>query len=464
MIFTSLQFLSFFIILIALFAVIRGKNSRRYLLLIASYIFYGAWSPHYLILISACSVWGWWLGLLMNNSNSDGKRKFYLLLSLMLSLGMLAYYKYANFFAANISAALGLEWHQVDILLPVGISFFTFQTMSYTIDLYRGNIHVCRDLGKFMLFVAFFPQLVAGPIVRASEFLPQLEKRIRLSPRNSIIGLQLFLGGALQKILVADNLSTFVDSVFNEPTMFSAGTLWLALLAYTIQIFCDFSGYSLMAIGVAKILGFELPVNFRMPYISRSITEFWRRWHISLSFWLRDYLYISLGGNRKGVTRTNINLMLTMLLGGLWHGSSWNFVLWGGLHGMGLVGHKYWIKWQHPLRDDKVYSLFAWAATFLFVMLLWIPFRAKDFSTTIAYLGGLTALHGGVNWPHSMSIMVLSGILVWHLLYVTRNEWLNSFPSAFPVKAIEIYPILISLMLILLFAPLNTSPFIYFQF
>ena len=210
-------------------------------------------------------------------------------------------------------------------MLPVGISFFTFQAISYTIDVYRGHLAASRDWLKIFLYVGLFPQIMAGPIARATKILPQLERRIRFTRDNAVIGLQVFLLGLVQKALFADRLATFVNPLFEQPALYDGATLWLGMVAYTVQIFCDFSGYSLMAIGVARILGLELPENFRLPYISRSVTEFWRRWHISLSTWLRDYLYISLGGNRKGPVRVLVNLIITMLLGGLWHGAGWNF-------------------------------------------------------------------------------------------------------------------------------------------
>jgi len=259
MIFTSLLFLAFFMILLVLMLVVRGNQAREYLLLLASYVFYGAWNPVFILLIVASSLWGWYLGLLMQRRGDPRWRKGCTWLSLLLSLSMLGYFKYANFLAENMAAMLGTEWQHADIILPVGISFFSFQTMSYTIDLYRGHIPVCTSLRKFMLFVAFFPQLVAGPIVRATEFLPQLEEKILLRWESLLLGGQIFLGGAIQKVLVADNISVFVDPVFSDPDLFSSGTLWLATAAYAMQIFCDFSGYSLMAIGVARMLGFKLP-------------------------------------------------------------------------------------------------------------------------------------------------------------------------------------------------------------
>lgn len=467
MIFTSLTFLAFFIVLLGLIVIIRGNTQREYLLLLASYVFYGAWHPVYILLIIASSVWGWYLGLLMYKTDNRALRKRYVWLSLFLSLSMLAYFKYTNFFIENLSYLFGIKWHHIDIVLPVGISFFTFQTMSYTIDLYRERIPVCTSLHKFMLFVAFFPQLVAGPIVRASEFLPQLDKDIRLKWQDILIGSQIFLGGAIQKVLIADNMSIFVDPVFSNPGLYSAGTLWLSTIAYGIQIFCDFSGYSLMAIGVARILGFELPKNFNMPYLATSITDFWRRWHMTLSFWLRDYLYIPLGGNRYGTGRTYLNLIITMLLGGLWHGASWNFVIWGGMHGAALALHKLWtehsVQWK-SLKQLKVYKFFSWLITITLVGMLWIPFRSKDFPATISYYNGLVPNHDGVIWQHPNVIIIVICFVVWHLMHMFGNKLLMTFPHSRPQETVPILVIGLFLMLILLFAPINTSPFIYFQF
>ena len=469
MIFTSITFLVFYAILILLLLLFKGNIARQSILLFASYFFYAWWNPTFIILIFLSSLWAWYLGLLIDRTNCEKRKSLYLAISLFLSLGMLAYYKYAQFLVENISTLLGYEWNnQLDILLPVGISFFTFQTMSYGIDLKRGKIPVCKSLPQFMLFVAFFPQLVAGPIVRASEFLPQLTKKIRITKQNFIIGFQLFLGGAIQKVLFADNLSIFVDPVFENPLFYSSDTLWLALFAYSLQIFCDFSGYSLMAIGVARTLGFQLPKNFDMPYISRSITEFWRRWHMTLSFWLRDYLYISLGGNRKGEIRTYLHLLITMLLGGLWHGASWNFILWGGLHGIALALHKVWLNQTASLAQFKervLYKSFAWGITILFVVLAWIPFRCADFETSYIYF---THLFGNDNasaqWtnPHVLLLILIAAI--WHIMYLVKSSLLMRFPQE---NIFSLYPYLVislSILFIIMFAPLETSPFIYFQF
>ena len=281
----------------------------------------------------------------------------------------------------------------------------------------------------------------------------------------------MFLGGAIQKTLFADNLSVFVDGVYHDPSLFSPSTLWLAVAAYSMQIFCDFAGYSLMAIGIGRILGFALPENFRMPYLSLSVTEFWRRWHISLSSWLRDYLYISLGGNRKGPTRTQVNMMITMLLGGLWHGASWNFILWGAMHGAALAVNRRWDAWRERRgtlgQEGPVYKVVAWAATLLFCSLVWVPFRSPDFATTKVFLAGLLPGGGGsVDWYHSYTVVVLLAAVVWHAAYQFWPALLRTLP--FPPAVLARLPAMLvvgfAVMLVFIFAPVNTSPFIYFQF
>lgn len=471
MIFTSWNFVIFFIFLASFLTIFKSTSHRLTILLLASYIFYGVWNIGYLLLIFVSSFWGWGLGLLMYRSESLAVKKFSVGLSLVLSLGMLGFYKYANFLTENFNSLFSIEpTTSFDILLPVGISFFTFQTMSYTIDLYRGNISPCYSLKKFLLFVAFFPQLVAGPIVRAADFLPQLEKKIIFNKEDIVIGAQIFLGGAIQKMLFADNLSQYVDPVFTDPALYSPITLWITLLAYSLQIFSDFCGYSLMAIGLARGLGFKLPPNFNMPYISLSVTEFWQRWHISLSSWLRDYLYISLGGNRKGEFRIYVNLLITMILGGLWHGASWNFILWGVGHGLALAIHKIWLKYTQGLtiKNLFVYKLLAWSLTFLTVILLWIPFRTYEFSDSIVYfsrlVGNLDSDYNGFDWFHATSILVIAIGISWHIAFILKAKFLFAFPAKSPTSWYFIISILFSFMMFLTLSPQNAAPFIYFQF
>jgi alginate O-acetyltransferase complex protein AlgI len=467
-IFSSLTFVVFFVTVMGLMLVLRTDRQKKWLLLIASYVFYGAWDWRFLSLIAASSIWSFYFGRRIARTDDRGLRKRYLASALVLDLGLLGTFKYADFFAGSFAQLFGIaDGLTLGIVLPVGISFYTFQTMSYTIDIYRRRLDECRSALDFFLFVSFFPQLVAGPIVRASEFLPQLKLPLALRAKNVVLGGQIFVLGLAQKVLVADNVAVFVDPVFKTPELYDAATLWLGLAAYTLQIFCDFSGYSLMAIGVAKVLGFDLPENFRTPYLSRSITEFWRRWHISLSTWLRDYLYISLGGNRDGPRRTDFNLMATMVLGGLWHGAGWNFIIWGSLHGLGLMVHKHW---RRHVRTDRLtgasavaWAAVSWAATLLFAALLWIPFRAADFATAVRFVGGLFS-PGGVRWLHTTTLLVLAGMLVWHLLWAVKAKVIRVIPSQDPTAWRPLWTLGALLLLVLMFAPFEASPFIYFQF
>lgn len=467
--FASFSFLIFFTIVVTAVYFAKSEATKQRILLIASYIFYGSWNPYYLLLIAANSCWSWWLGRRMAQSQQLPVRRFYLWLGLALSLGMLGYFKYANFFIENSGKLLGLDYSgPLNILLPVGISFFTFHNMSYMIDLYRGRINHCESLEKFLLYVAFFPQLVAGPIVRAWQLLPQLEQPILITRANFFIGFQIFLGGFLQKLLIADNLAPYVDGLFAQPQLYSASSLWLGLLCYGVQIFCDFSGYSLMAIGCARVLGFTLPENFRMPYLSTSIAEFWRRWHMSLSFWMRDYLYISLGGNRHGEIRTHLNLAATMLLGGLWHGASWNFVLWGALHGIGLAVNRIWTA-RFGEAAGLAGQLVSWAITLTFVMLLWIPFRAQDFPTGWAYLRGMAGMSqgefsGNVVWFHPVGVILLGITILWHAGWIGGVALLRDFPVRDPWRAAPATVIMAAIIAIALFAAAGGKPFIYFQF
>jgi alginate O-acetyltransferase complex protein AlgI len=472
-IFTSVTFLVFFTAVLLLCAVIRGTTGRMWLLLVASYLFYANWNPYYVLLIFMYGLWGWGLGLAMYYAPTTVLKRTYFWLTVVLSLGTLCYFKYANFFLDNAALVFGTHRDTtIDVVLPVGISFFAFHTMSYNIDLYRGTIAPCRSPTKFFLFVSFFPQLVAGPILRASNFLPQLDRPIRFTWANAVQGTQLFIGGAIQKTLFADYLSIFVDQVYRAPEVYSASTLWLAVAAYSVQIFCDFAGYSLMAIGVAKILGFDLPENFRMPYLSQSVGEFWRRWHISLSSWLRDYLYIPLGGNRRGVTRTQVNMAITMLLGGLWHGASWNFVLWGGLHGVALGVHRAWTAWRESRGKTAeqvgcFYRMASWLLTLLFCCLAWIPFRSPSWSTTVTFFQGLIGgTSGTITWHHVPTVVILVLVAIWHAAYQFAPKLLARVP--FSPLEIQRLPAMLVLgtaaLLLVLMVPLTASPFIYFQF
>lgn len=350
LLFNSARFLVLFLLAYGLFLALRKRIFARtlYLFLFSVYFYYLS-SGFYFWLLLLSTLVNFGLGHALERSDIPWQRKLWITLSVLFNLGILAYFKYTNFFIDTVNQLSGNAWDFKRIFLPVGISFYTFQVMSYTIDIYRRKIPSLtlgavgfkawgRALTDFAFFVSFFPQLVAGPIVRAADFLPQIRQELTLSRDQMGQAFLLIIGGLFKKAVISDYISVnFVDRVFDNPGLYSGLENLLASYGYAIQIYCDFSGYSDMAIGLALLMGFTLPENFRTPYQSASIQDFWRRWHISLSSWLRDYLYISLGGNRKGRFRTYLNLMITMLLGGLWHGASWVFVIWGGLHGMALA-------------------------------------------------------------------------------------------------------------------------------
>ena len=337
-------------------------------------------------------------GLLIHHSGRKFFRKLFIMLSIVSNLGILAYFKYTDFFVTTqmtcseqisgcmiflqhfLISNLGTSFNISNIILPVGISFFTFQSLSYTIDIYRKKIEPVRNIINFGFYVSFFPQLVAGPIVRASEFVPQLYTKFHLEKREFSHALFLISKGLIKKIIISDFIAVnFIDRVFDMPSIYSGFENLMAVYGYGLQIYCDFSGYTDIAIGLALILGFRLPVNFNSPYKAASLSEFWKRWHISLSRWLKDYLYIPLGGNRKGKFRTSINLIITMLLGGLWHGAALRFVIWGGLHGIGLVINKIWNNiFGDRMKSGKIGRAIAVFITFQFVSFCWIFFRATD--------------------------------------------------------------------------------------
>jgi D-alanyl-lipoteichoic acid acyltransferase DltB (MBOAT superfamily) len=344
MVFNSLQFAVFFLVVYVLYLVLPHRLQNR-MLLVASYVFYGAWDWRFLSLIAISTVVDFYCGRAMQESSSESQRKRLLLVSITANLSMLGFFKYFGFFSESLAAlfikfGINLDPVTLNIVLPVGISFYTFQTLSYTIDIYRRDMRPCPNFLDFALFVAFFPQLVAGPIERAKHLIPQLTRPRSLSSGMVAGGIYLVVWGLFKKVVIADNLGIYVDDTFAKQGDFANGEVFVAVLAFAFQIYCDFSGYSDIARGLAKMLGIDLMLNFNLPYIARNPSDFWRRWHISLSTWLRDYLYLSLGGNRLGVHRTYINLIIVMLLGGLWHGAAWNFVFWGAYHGLLLAIHR----------------------------------------------------------------------------------------------------------------------------
>jgi alginate O-acetyltransferase complex protein AlgI len=463
-----------------------SSRSQKLTLAFCSCLFYAAWDWRYLGLLLSISVIDYLVARRIYNSTESGARTAWLWVSICSNLGILAYFKYLNFFIENLNN-LGLtEFSVRAILLPAGISFYTFKTLSYTIDVYRRELEPCDSILDYTTFVTFFPELIAGPIVRASIFIPQMGRRIGPTRTRLAEGASIFLLGLTKKLFIADRMATIADPIFLRPEIFTSGTVWVGVLAYTIQIYCDFSGYSDMAIGSARMIGYDLPQNFNMPYLSLSITEFWRRWHITLSSWLRDYLYIPLGGNRHGTFRTYINLMLTMLLGGLWHGASWNFVLWGGMHGVALAVHK--LLMGLPA-FQKIPRLLAWLGTLLFVIFTWVPFRSVSWDTTLTIFEKMLGLsvipdQGAANWIPLWFWLGLALTVVGHGLGTglqREAHWLvqtlkglgaridkNAIAGSYAVM--EDLPIagafVVSLWVLILyfFSPTDTSPFIYFQF
>ena len=477
--FVSISFVLFFAGVLLGLAIMPTPRARLAFLLVANVVFYGFGTPWFLLVLLVPSLVDYACAIRMEDSADAETRKRWLVISVITNLGILFYFKYANFLIDSVAALLHVQTVPLDVVLPVGISFFTFKTMSYTIDVYRGRLTACRSLWRYAMFVSFFPELVAGPIVRASIFLPQMERPIRLEWHRFASGLRIIFVGVTKKLLIADRLSSYVDVVFANPAPYSPSAVAAAVIAYAIQIYCDFSGYSDMAVGIARIIGFDLPMNFDMPYLSRSITEFWRRWHITLSQWLRDYLYIPLGGNRKGRLRTYVNLIITMLLGGLWHGASWTFVVWGLLHGIGLAGHKLWMEFRvrrgWSASTGLLPSIAGWIATNAFVCVCWVFFRSQDFATAwviLRKLGGLAP--GGVQWLYLPAYLFLPVLAVAH--YIGRAQKRDIDPAAdvhttVPGYATASVPVFAYafvltawLLLLYLFVPLHRSPFIYFQF
>jgi D-alanyl-lipoteichoic acid acyltransferase DltB (MBOAT superfamily) len=429
LVFNSLTFLLFFACVFALHRLIPGAAGKKGLLLAASYLFYGAWSPPYVLLLFFSTLVDWWLARCIGRTPEPRRRRALLVGSLACNLALLGYFKYGAFLLGNFAAllsTLGIDYRPVDpgILLPIGISFYTFASLSYTIDVYRGEVRSDWKFADYALFVSFFPHLVAGPILRARNLLPQIAFP-RLPDRNAIgWGLALLCFGLFCKTVMADAiLAPLVDAAFAAPGKFGAADLWIAVLAFSGQIYYDFNGYSLCAIGLALCFGYAFPDNFRQPYAALGFSDFWRRWHISLSSWLRDYLYVPLGGNRHGEWRRQRNLMLTMLLGGLWHGASWLFVLWGALHGAFLIAERYALR-RVPAgfvmtRDLRLALQFL---TFLLVTLAWIPFRAVTPAQAWEVFAGLwSARPAAVDNAGLLALAAMAATLAWQLAHRERS-------------------------------------------
>ncbi len=464
--FATAEFLVFVVALLGVYWAIPHSRVRRVLLLAASYYFYACWDPRFLALIVGSTVLDYAMGAVIASSPSASRRRAALVASCVGNLGVLGIFKYLGFFAASLSAlAATIGWRlgplELELLLPIGISFYTFQTMSYTIDLYRGQIERCRDPLDFALFVAFFPQLVAGPIVRAAHFLPQLARDHRLDLAQLGSGLERIVIGLAKKVVIADSLAVHADAVFSAPGEFGAAATWLGVLAFAGQIYGDFSGYSDIAIGTARCFGYELPENFRHPYGAKSPQEFWRRWHISLSTWLRDYLYIPLGGNRGSQGRTHANLIATMLLGGLWHGAAWTFVAWGLYHGLLLSIHRVWRVTLLP--RNVIGEAARVVGTFALVLFGWILFRAERFADVPAIVAAMCGAGGAAEaLPLATgAIGLLALVAIMHAFSFAEDEDRAAWTRSTPLRAAAITGACIGIPA---FWRTDPTAFIYFQF
>ena len=461
--FASLDFLIFFaIVIVVVLGLQRLKNTvfKELFLLAASYFFYGYWDWRFAFLLLFVTVCAYVTALFTH-------KKAAFITGVTVPLIVLGFFKYFNFFLDSFSTLINKEIGTLAIILPVGISFYTFQALSYVIDVKRGKIPAEKDFIKLALYISFFPQLVAGPIVKASEFLPQLREDRRINLKNIEMGVQLMAFGFFKKIVIADHLSVFVDDVFRAPAAYSWISIVLAIISYSIQIYFDFSGYSDIAIGCAKVFGYDFCPNFNMPYISENVTVFWRRWHISLSTWLKEYLYIPLGGNRKGKARQYLNLFLTMLLGGLWHGANWTFVFWGALHGGALCIDK-----LIPKKKERkaIFRVLSALVTFVFVSSTWIFFRADSFATASQVIKGIVTFQDGIVQPFFWSFIAIAVVCIGTIVAIIRakkhNEYeVNGFYPQFKLNTILGLTLLfIACGLIVGLAFTGEHPFVYFQF
>jgi len=389
--FNSLQFLIFFTIVFTVYWAVPVHKVRVILLLAASYYFYMSWNAKLAAVVAASSLVDFFIARSIAGSNVESRRKALVAASIVMNLGLLFYFKYANFFLDSLHTLLaGFGLHQsmpvLDVVLPIGISFYTFEAISYTVDVYTKRTEAERNPIHFLLFITFFPRMVAGPIIRARNFLPQLKREKRFSWARFDLGFQYVLMGLFKKMAIADRMAYLVDPVYKAPVQYSTGAVWVAVVAYSLQIYCDFSGYSDIAIGTAHMMGFKLPENFNMPYLARNIGEFWRRWHISLSTWLRDYVFIQLGGSRGTLSKTVFTLLATFALCGLWHGARWTFVAWGIAQGVMVVTHRTFHQYcktrpgLQALLNSGGGIAFRVALTYLTVILGWVVFRAPSFS------------------------------------------------------------------------------------
>lgn len=473
MLFNSIEFLVFLIPVFILYwgplkSNLKGQN---WLLFVSSYIFYGWWDWRFLFLILFSSLLDFYLGKLIFRTQQSSKRKALLFVSLAVNLGLLGFFKYFNFFIDSFSQAFTffgyrIDADRLDIILPVGISFYTFQTLSYTLDVYRKKISVCEDLLSFLAFVSFFPQLVAGPIERAGHLIPQFQILRKFDYAWAISGAKLFVWGFFKKVVIADNAAILVNGIFSDYTNQSSLSLVIGSVLFSFQIYGDFSGYSDMAIGLSRMFGFDLISNFRFPYLSQNISVFWKRWHISLSSWFRDYVYIPLGGNRLGRKRAIFNVFVVFLVSGFWHGANWTFIVWGLIHGCVYIF--YFLKEDSKNERFANFSLsfFANAVfTFALVSLAFVFFRSESITDSIAYLKGIFNGSGsGEYFISSSRHIIISGITGMGIAILMAYEFAADQLGLAEVKLSLFDLAFLGLCSLFLGAFKNHIDFIYFQF
>ncbi|MBR5133330.1 MAG: MBOAT family protein [Alistipes sp.] len=469
MIFSSGTFWALFLIFMPIYALLKRSRMKMIVYVVAfSLYFYYKSSGVFFLLIVATSIIDYLLSLVLARREKEWQRKLCVLLSVAVSLSVLGYFKYANLLVESWSYLVGSNFQPLDIILPVGISFYTFQSISYIVDVYRRRIEPTDSWLEYIFFLSFFPALVAGPIVRADHFLPQIKDN-RIPERSEVwMGFWLILLGVVKKALLADYIAQYNDIIFTTPETYTGFENLMAMLGYTMQIYCDFSGYSDMAIGIAMIMGYRLPQNFNLPYKSLNVTEFWHRWHISLSSWLRDYLYIPLGGNRRGKVRTYFNNLVTMLIGGLWHGASWKFVAWGGFHGVALIVHKMSLPLLNRIPNTRLVKLVSWLLTVSFAIFtmtifrvnvlgdLWVMLHNVFTNFHLDYLPVFVDVR--LTWCIFMLILIIS--------HAMPDGWWQRLGERFAVMpwVVKLLIFVVVVQLVLQFRSEDVAPFIYFQF
>ena len=469
MLFSSGIFWILFILFIPIYAFLKKRRWQMITFIVAfSLYFYYKSSGFFFMLLVGTSLLDWSLSRLMMKITSLVAKRICVIISIIASIGILCYFKYANFFMWNWSQMVGGNFQPFDIILPVGISFYTFQSISYIVDVYKGRVEATKTWLEYAFFLSFFPALVAGPIVRADYFLPQVKQNIKATRDEVYLGFWMILLGIIKKAIIADYIAQYNDLIFATPTGYTGFETLMGVIGYTMQIYCDFSGYSDMAIGIALIMGFKLSKNFDFPYKSKNLTEFWRLWHISLSSWLRDYIYIPLGGNRKGTFRTYLNNFLTMLIGGLWHGANWKFVFWGAMHGVGLAIHKAFSPLLSKIPNNWFVKFISWTITMVFVSMLWVFFRADSWQESVLIIQNIFKDFRFDYIPVFASVRYV-WIVMMAIIIITHSfprYWHEKMAQCF-IKSpwiVKCILFIFIVQLVLQFMSEEVAPFIYFQF